>query len=98
MTRPTSSSPKTRSTSNNAAVIMSFAVEKESQFGIYSLSVPTRHGNAPKKRLGYNQRSWLFLLGPRPPATDNSDYLPPSIMISNKIRAMTRLVGRAGRI
>jgi hypothetical protein len=37
MTRPTSSSPKTRSTSNNAAVIMSFAVEKESQFGIYSL-------------------------------------------------------------
>ena len=37
MTKPTSSSPKTRSTSNNAAVVMSFAVEKESQFGIYSL-------------------------------------------------------------
>jgi hypothetical protein len=54
MTRPTSSNPKTKSTSNNAAVIMSFAVEKESQFGIYSLSVPTRHGSPPKKRLGYN--------------------------------------------
>src|SRR6516165_1412658 len=70
MTRPTSSSPKTRSTSNNAAVIMSFAVEKESQFGIYSLSVPTRHGNAQKGGAGNVIRGG--------PAIDSFSTCPPS--------------------